>query len=282
MSRYLLLRAPRTPVRLATRSYGFFWRGLLGIVLVLSAGCTERRQVQLVEESDSKLANGAYSDAVEVLRRAVSLHPESRTSVKALYKLGFIQETYLRDVEGALFSYNEFVRLSTDPVAVYEVRKRVAALYFDQTDEIEKAAEAYQKLLQSSPDSLEADYFQFRLGQAYFRQNEFEKARQEYQALVDKYPKSHFVARGRFEIGNSYYMEGKYEIAVEALKQVLRYHAQSEYSVEAEFLTAQCYEHLDRFPAAIQVYEAIRGRYSPTEVIDLRMAEIRKRSKKAK
>jgi TolA-binding protein len=250
--------------------------------LLLTAGCSERRQGRLIEEADEKIGRGAYGDAAEVLKRTVALNPESRTAVKALYKLGFVLETYLRDFEGALFNYNEFVRLSVDPVAAYEVRKRVASLYFEQTNDPDKAIESYRKLLAFNPESLEGDLFQFRIGQSFFRENEFEKARDEYQALIEHYPKSHFVARTRFEIGNSYYMEGKYEIALEALKSVVRYHPQSDYSIEAQFLTAQCLEHLDRFPAALQVYESIRDRYTPREVVNLRIAEIGKRAKKAK
>ncbi len=250
--------------------------------MLLGTGCSERRQGRLIEEADEKISRGAYGEAAEVLKRTVALNPESRTAVKALYKLGFVLETYLRDFEGALFNYNEFVRLSGDPVAAYEVRKRVASLYFEQTNDPDKAIEAYRKLQAFSPESLEGDLFQFRIGQSFFRENEFEKARDEYQSLIERYPKSHFVARTRFEIGNAYYMEGKYEIALEALKSVVRYHPQSEYSVEAQFLTAQCLEHLDRFPAALQVYESIRDRYTPREVVNLRIAEIGKRAKKAK
>ncbi len=245
-------------------------------------GCAERRQARLLEEADGKISSNAYSEAAEILKKAVSLHPESRTAVKALYKLGFIQETYLRDFEGALLNYNEFIRLGADPVATYEVQKKVAGLYFEQTNDPDKAAEAYRKLLGMTADTLEGDLFQFRIGQAFFRLNEFEKAREEYQLLLDRYPKSQFVARTRFEIGNTYYMEGKYEIALEALKQVLRHNPSSDYQIESQFLMAQCLEHLDRFPAALQTYESIRDRYSPVQVVEMRIAEVNKRIKKVK
>ncbi len=248
----------------------------------MTSGCAERRQARLLEEADGKIGKSSYTEAAEILKKAVSLHPESRTAVKALYKLGFVLETYMKDFEGALFNYNEFIRLGRDPVAAYEVQKRIASLYFEQTNDPDKAAEAYRKLLAMSPESLEGDLFQFRIGQAYFRMNEFEKARDEYQRLLDQYPKSHVVARTRYEIGNSYYMEGKYEIALEALRQVVRYHPQSEYALEAQFLTAQCLEHLDRVPAALQTYEGIRDRYTPREVVELRIGEINKRAKKVK
>ncbi|MBY0371027.1 tetratricopeptide repeat protein [bacterium] len=249
--------------------------------LLLSA-CTERRQGQMLEEADTKIGDSSYTEAAEILKRAVALHPESRTATKALYKLGFVEETYLKDFEGALSNYRRFVGQATDPMAAYEVQKRIAALYFEQTGDPDQAVTAYRKLLSMSPESLEGDLFQFRIGQGFFRSNEFEKAREAYQELLAHYPKSHLAARARFEIGNTYYMEGRYDIGLEALKQVVRNHPQSEYAVEAQFLSAECLEHLDQFPAALQTYESIVARYSPREIVELRIREVSKRMKKAK
>ncbi len=252
----------------------------LFLCALLLVGCSERRQGRLIQEADAKIDKSSYREAAEILKRAVALNPESRTAVKALYKLGFVQETYLRDFEGALFNYNEFIRLSRDPVAAYEVQKRVASLYLDQTNDPDKAVETYRKLLRMSPETLEGDQFQLRMGQAYFRMNDFEKAREEYQGLIDRFPKSHLSARARYEIGNAYYMEGRYEIALEALKQVIRFHPQTEYVLEAQFLTAQCLEHLDKFSSALQVYESIADRYRPEGVIQMRISEVQKKVKK--
>lgn len=167
-------------------------------------------------------------------------------------------------------------------MSAYEVQKRIAGLYFEQTGDPDKAVDAYRKLLSMSPETLEGDQFQFRLGQSHFRANEFEKSREAYQALLEKFPKSHLAPRARFEIGNSYYMEGKYEVGLEALNQVVRHHPQSEYSVEALFLAAQTLEHLGRFDQAGQTYESILGRYQPKQVVEMRLRGIAKRLKKAK
>ena len=87
-------------------------------------------------------------------------------AVKSLYKLGFTQETYLRDYDSAIFNYQEFIRLSQDRVSIYEVQKRIAGIYFEQYRDPDKAIAAYKKLLTLSPDSLEADLFQFRIAQS--------------------------------------------------------------------------------------------------------------------
>lgn len=254
---------------------------LLLLTIFLSS-CTERRQQRLVLDAEEKISKAQYIEGVDILKRVIALNPESATSAKALYKLGFTQESYLSDMEGALFNYNEFVRLSKDPVSIYEVLKRIAAIHFERTQDYGKAITTYQKLLAQSPTSLEADLFQLRIALSYFQQNKFEQCRTELQLLVERYPKSQYLARARYEIGNSYYMEGKYEISMEALKQVLRLHPQSEFSTEAQFLMAECYEHLEKPKEALQTYENIEGRYASPEILAYRMEVLKKKLKPGK
>lgn len=197
-----------------------------------------------------------------------------------MYKLGFTLEIYAKDYPGALFNYQEAIRLSQDPVSIYEIQKRVANIFFEQSKDIDKAIEAYRKLKSFNPKSLELDFFQFRMAEAFFRQNNFEQARVEYQQLVERFPKSPYVEKSRFEIGNAYYMEGKYDIALEAFKQVVRYHSQSEYAVEAEFLIAQCLEQTHKLEGAFQIYENIKTRYSNPKIVQFRIDQLKKRIKK--
>jgi TolA-binding protein len=226
------------------------------------------------------LSDGKYSEAAELLRKVISLNPENKLAVKAMYKLGFLLETYGKDAVGALFNYQEAIRLSQDPVSVYEIQKRVANIYFDQAKDAEKAIAAYRKLISFNPTSLEMDFFQFRIAESFFRQNNFEQARTEYQQVIEKYPKSQFISKSRFEIGNTYYMEGKYDIAIEAFKQVSRYHPYTEQAVEAEFLLAQCLEQSNKLEESLQVYENIKTKYSNRQIIQFRMDQLKKRIKK--
>lgn len=250
--------------------------------LFLLIGCTEGRQQRLIAQAEDKIAKAQYAEAVELLKKAVALNPESRSAAKALYKLGFTQESYLKDLEGALFNFNEFIRLSKDSVSIYEVQKRIAGIYFDQVQDYEKAIVTYKKLLTLNPNSLEADLFQMRVALSFYQQNKFDQAREEFQVLLSKYPKSQYLGRARYEVGNSYYMEGKYEIAIEALKQVLRLHHQSDFAVESQFLMGQCLEHLDRLKEALQTYENIEGRYPSSDVLSFRMNVLRKKLKTSK
>jgi tetratricopeptide (TPR) repeat protein len=239
--------------------------------LLFLTACTERRQAGLIQAAEEKTAQGRYVEASDLLKKVIAINAQSKPAVRALYKLGFLLETYLHDYDGALVNYSEFVRLSQDAVSVYEVQKRIAGIYFEEQKDPEKTLAAYKKLISLNPDSLEADFFQFQIAEAYFQENNFEQARQEYQLLLDHFPKSSYIPHARFEIGNTYYLEGKNDIAVEALEQVIRHHPQSEYAVEAQFLMA-----------ALQIYESIKGRYPASAVLDQRIENLKKKTGKAK
>lgn len=256
----------------------------LRIVLSLSflffVSCTQQRQEKLMDAGEDALTSSKYQESAELFRKVIAINPDSLLATKAMYKLGYTQENYLKDYEAALFSYEEFIRHSQDALSVYEVQKRIAGIYFDNLSEMEKAITAFKKLLELNPQSLEADQFQLKIAQAFFRASNFDQARIEYQTVLEKYPKSPIVARARFEIGNAYYMEGKYDMGAEALKQVIRNHAQSEFAVEAEFLLAQCYEQAGKLKEALQTYDNLEGRYQSKEVLAFRKEELKKRMKK--
>lgn len=247
------------------------------LLLLLLGGCTERRQLSLMEQAESKITQMQPNEAVLLLKKAIALNPDSKIAIRAMYKIGFVEESYLKDLNAALFNYQEFIRLSQDRVSIYEVQKRIASIYFDEMHDASKAIDSYKKLMSLGPDNLEADLFQLRVAQSYFQINKFEAARTEFQELVEKFPKTQFAARARYEIGNTYYMEGKYDIAIEALKQVLRLNSQSEWVIEAQALMAECLERMNKLQDALSIYQNIEGRYSTPDVIKLHIDDLRRR-----
>lgn len=191
--------------------------------------------------------------------------------------MGLLLELQLRDYDRAIFNYEEFIRLSTDHVSIYEVQKRIAGIYFDDLKNAEKSIAAYKKLIELSPDSLEQDLFQFRIGLNNFRMNNFPQARAEYQKLLDRFPKSQFASKARFEIGKSYYMEGNYETAIEAFKYSVRNDPNTAISDEARYYLAQCLEQLEKFSEAEVLYQSLLNSYPQPEVIKIRLEAVKKR-----
>src|SRR3989338_8501440 len=213
------------------RRAGCFWT-----LVYFLAACTSSRQTHFIEQGDKRTFEGKYAESAEYFRKAIALNPENEAGLKALYKLGYVSESYLEDFDTAIVSYNEFIRNSRASVSVYEVQKRLANIYFDHKQDSEKSVVSYKNLLTMAANGPESDLFQFRIAQSYFRINNFEQARIEYENLLGQFPRSSYVPRARYEIANSYYMEAKYDSALDALKQVVRNHRQHEFGIEAEYL----------------------------------------------
>lgn len=259
-------------------------KGLKTIVMTvvlgsLIIGCTARKQQQFLLKADQKSSEGHYQAAIELYKKTISVNPDSENALKALYRLGLLLENYLKDFDGALFSYEEYVRQSKDIVEVTEVQKRIAEIYFQYLQDYEKSIVSYRKLLSLQSSGQGGDYFQFKIAQCFFNQNKFDQSRIEFQILIEKYPKTHFASKARFGIANTFYLEEKYKVAIEAFKNVIRLHPQSEEAVESEFYLAQCWEHLSKFASAVQVYESLLKRYPSHKIIQMRLNELKKRSK---
>ena len=252
---------------------------LLGVVVIFGA-CTAQRQTRLFNLAEEKIEGGSYFEGADALRRGIALNPQSTMALKAIYRLGLLQEIYIRDYEAALNSYKEYLTIAKDYVGLYEVQKRVANIYFDHFQDPEKAILTYRRLLELQPDSLEKDQFQYRVGRSYFLQNNFSDSRSAYQELVDGMSRSELVPKARFEIGNTYFMEGKFDLAVEVFKQVLRFHAQHPQAIEAQFWIAQSYEQLGDLKQAQLYYEQLRLKYPTPGVIEKRLTDLKARVKR--
>lgn len=244
---------------------------LFGALLVAIPACTAKRQAKFFDSAEERVQRGGYNEAADDLRRGIAINPESALAVKALYRLGFLQEVYLRDHESAIQSFKEYRRLVKDPVALYEVEKRIANIYFEHTQDAALSIVAYSKLIELEPNSLERDLFLYRIIRSHFLLSNFEKARSEAERFLELFPKSQLVPKVRFEIGNAYFMEGKYALAVEALKQVLRHHPQHPQSIEAQFWIAQGYDQLGDYSSARALYEQLLVKYPSPEIIEKRI-----------
>ncbi len=246
----------------------------------LLVACTAKRQSRFFDLAEEKVRGGSYFEAADELRRGIAINPESTMAIKAIYRLGFVQEIYLRDYESALQSYREYGRLGKDPVGLYEVEKRIANIYFDHTRDSVKAIAAYEKLMELQPNSLEKDQFYYRVVRSHFLLNDFDMARSVSERFLELFPKSELTPKVRFEIGNAYFMEGKYALAIQALKQVVRHHPQHPQAIDAQFWIAQGYDQLGDIKAARAQYEQLRLKYPSPEIIEKRLQDLTLRERK--
>jgi tol-pal system protein YbgF len=100
---------------------------------------------------------------------------------------------------------------------LYEFAKKS----FDQKN-YETARDAFEKFLETYPDSDKADNARFWIGEIYFREEWYEKAILEYQKVIDNYPEGNKVAAAYLKQGISFQELGENGNAKLVLKELIR------------------------------------------------------------
>jgi tetratricopeptide (TPR) repeat protein len=86
-----------------------------------------------------------------------------------------------------------------------EEQLRAKAIDFENKEQWEEAAKAYDQVLKSYPKSEKADEVLYRLGVLYANNiKDFQKSVDSYKKLIQQYPKSSFVIQSTFMIGYRY------------------------------------------------------------------------------
>ena len=92
---------------------------------------------------------------------------------------------------------------------------------FDQKN-YETARDAFEKFLETYPDSDKADNARFWIGEVYFNEEWYEKAILEYQSVMDNYPKGNKVAAAYLKQGIAFQELGETGNAKLVLKELIR------------------------------------------------------------
>ncbi len=92
---------------------------------------------------------------------------------------------------------------------------------FDQAS-YETAREAFEKFIETYPDSDKADNARFWIGEVYFREEWFEKAILEYQKVLDEYPEGNKAAAAYLKQGIAFQELGETGNAKLVLKELIR------------------------------------------------------------
>ena len=93
--------------------------------------------------------------------------------------------------------------------------------------QLDRARQGFQQLIQSYPDSSNADNAQFWIGESYYREKWYEKAILEYQTVIEKYPKGNKVPAAMLKQGLAFLQLGDKSNARLILKELEKKYPQS-------------------------------------------------------
>ncbi len=221
-----------------------------------------------------------YSAAVVEFQKIIEEDPKGPLAQQALFRIGLIQYLYLENYSYAIETFGRFIVLSQNIDLVYQAEKSIGEIYFSKLEDYKQAIQQYEKLLQKYPRSPENDFFILRKAKSYYSILEFKKAIQTYQELISANPKSTYVVEAFYQIGNTHFTSGNCELAIKAFKEVTEKFSKSPQFIFAEFGIGNCFEELEKWDEAQQIYTKILDRYPTRKVVESKIKNLEDRKKR--
>lgn len=215
-----------------------------------------------IKKGDIYSRVGRYEDAIQTYRTLVKLAPPTHF----VHKTGLQK---IRDIQNALAE----LRVQQKIVQTYHgtplaaiAQFQVAELYrnYSQLNRPEQAVVAYEALLRTHPDAMNAPEAQWRI--AHLRHtvlNQLPLAMEAYQAVADTYPTSSFAAEALFQIANIHRTAEEYPQAI-AVFETLKQKYPNFWNMHAVlYWVGECYQKNRNYPKAVETFKTFLHAYLP-------------------
>lgn len=257
---------------------------------------------------------GEYKKAISEFDKLIESYPNSASTPSAQYYKGRSYEE-LEDFYQAFLAYQTAIDKYPYNEKVDEIIERqykIGSIFLDgQKAKIlgmkilpamDKAVEVLTKVVENSPYGRYADLAQFKIGEAYKKQEFYEDAMLAYQKLIDNYPNSQLAEDARYQIAvctyyisrDPYYDQEFTDKAIEEYKELIKKTSDIELNKEARatldklrekkakstFETAKFYERSKRYKSAIIYYTEVVENYGDTSIAEESLQKIRDLEKK--
>lgn len=247
-------------------------------LLTVVAGCSQDPAQPLYENAEGLFSQMRYEKAIEAYSNIVNKYPESPYAPASQYKIGLINNLYLKNVRRAMYAYSALMLLYPDSKEVLLARQDMAEIYARKGD-YRKAIGEYQWLMKNSR-GVQRDNFQYKIALTYLKLTDIKQTRIELQEIVKNSPNSTLAPEIYYQIANTYYLEGDYKEAINGYDMVISLYPANSYADEARLKKAVCIEETGNLAEAMRLYKDLENSYPNPEIIKLRIDAIETRENK--
>ena len=133
---------------------------------------------------------------------------------------------------------------------------------------IDLARAQLETFLKNFPDSGQAPYIQFLLGECDYRQKKYESAIQQYRAGLENYPGNMYSDKMLYRLGRSYFFSGEYKTAQKNFREFLEKYPHSSHVQDAYNWLGETYFKRNKYQEAVEAYSEIITRFPDYEMLD--------------
>lgn len=217
-----------------------------------------------------------YDQAIAAYQTVIDTFSSKEESKEIVEKAHFgLAWTYLKagDIDLSIKSFQDIMDQSQNKVVKVSALTQIADAYQD-TGKLEKAIEVYDQILRDYPDSLYADYVQYRQGAALLKTEKIEAATLSLKSLKANFPESKYLHEANYYLGVAYFKKGDWTAArdqIGAFRKGLP--NTNEFSAEADYILALSIFNLGDFKKAMGLFEEIIINY-PNESVMIKDAQV--------
>lgn len=207
---------------------------------------------------------GDYAQAITAYRRVIDRPPDSRAGRKILEKAYFgLAWAYLKagDVDAAVKNFQTVKDKAESKTVKISAMTQIGDAYQD-TGDFQKAVDVYDKILKEFPDSLYADYVQYRQGIALLKMEKIEAATLSFRSLQANFPTSKYLNDVNYYLAVAYFKQEEWATAKEYIREFIRgLPRANEFLAEARYILALSHFNLREYNEALETFRAVLRDY---------------------
>ncbi len=261
---------------LLTRMFRLF---LVALALTLTA-CSSQEEADY-KRAQKEISQEHYRIGLSYLDRVIKRNNTKSLTLEAAREAARISFFEIKDFNKAI-DYHHFIVLnSTDEKERLESQKQIAAIYFNNLQNYQRAIIEYSKLQQMPHTDLEEAQYKMNIARAQYYQNNFFQAESEIDSLLklkgdDATRFSALMLKGNILVARKDFVK-----AADIFKQLIQSYPEKAIQENVALILAVCYEENLDFKNAIAILEEHRTKYNPPEYIELRIKRLQERMKNA-
>ena len=251
----------------------------LAAALTLASCSPVQRELEQAREltfqRDFKGAAAAYQSALVDLGRDES-NPARDARAVALRALGDLSYLHLGDYAEAARAYRDLAERYPERPETFDARAHLADILQDHFHDQRAALAQLAALVQSFPNHLDTDRFQYRAAQDYFALHDYAQTETELRLMLSRYPGSGVRTDAQMLLAAALAMEGRRGEAIKLYTKIAQEHGGAD-AGRANLEIARLYEDATDFDKAETALARALADHPDPQLVSMALQRVKRR-----